>query len=204
MYIPRRYEQKDSEKIYAFIREHSFAILISVLDGRPVGTHIPLQLQTDEDGKEALIGHISLGNEQKYTLKDGATVLAIFPGPHAYVSPRWYTQMNVPTWNYLSVHVYGTVRLLEGRALRDALSRLVDTYEQHLPHPVSMEEIPEKMLADDLRGIVGFRIVIDEIQAAWKLSQNRDEQSYHQVIDQLGRGDGPAKAVADEMKKRKI
>ena len=204
MYIPRRYEQKDKEKIYAFIREHSFAILISVLEGRPVGTHIPLQLETGEDGKDALIGHISLGNEQKYALTDGATVLAIFPGPHAYVSPRWYTQLNVPTWNYLSVHVYGTVRLMEGQALQDALSRLVDTYEQHLPHPVKMEEIPEKVLEDDFRGIVGFRIHIDEIQAAWKLSQNRDEQSYHRVIEQLGRGDETAKAVADEMKKRKI
>jgi len=204
MYIPRRYEQKDKEKIHAFIKEHSFAILITVLEGRPVGTHIPLQLETGDDGKDSLLGHISIGNEQKYTLSDGASVLAIFQGPHAYVSPRWYTQLNVPTWNYISVHVYGTVRLMEGQALREALSRLIDTYEQPLPHPVKMEEIPEKVLEDDFRGIVGFRIVIDEIQAAWKLSQNRDEQSYHQVIERLESGDEVSRAVADEMKKRKI
>lgn len=204
MYIPRRYEQKDKDKIHAFIKEHSFAILITVLEGRPVGTHIPLQLETGDDGKDSLLGHISIGNEQKYTLSDGASVLAIFQGPHAYVSPRWYTQLNVPTWNYISVHVYGTVRLMEGQALREALSRLIDTYEQPLPHPVKMEEIPEKVLEDDFRGIVGFRIVIDEIQAAWKLSQNRDEQSYHQVIERLESGDEVSRAVADEMKKRKI
>lgn len=204
MYIPRRYEEKDKETVYSFIRENSFAILISVLDGRPVGTHIPLQLETGEDGAASLVGHISLGNEQKHTLTDGASVLAIFPGPHAYISPRWYTQMNVPTWNYLSVHVYGTVRLMHGKALREALSRLIDAYEQHLPRPVHMEEIPEKVLEDDLRGIVGFRIRIDEIQAASKLSQNRDEQSYRQVIDQLEQGDETARAVAAEMKKRKI
>ena len=204
MYIPRRYEQKDAEKIRAFIKEHSFAILITVREGRPMGTHIPLLLESDPNGQEALVGHISIGNEQKDALTDGAGVLAIFPGPHAYISPRWYTELNVPTWNYLSVHVYGKVQLMKGEALRAALSRLIDNYEQPLPRPVHLEEIPEKVLEDDLRGIVGFRIVIDEIQAAWKLSQNRDEQSYHQVIGQLEGGDESAKAVAAEMKKRKL
>jgi transcriptional regulator len=202
MYIPRRYDQKDKEKIHAFIRQNSFAILISVYDGLPVGTHIPLQLEINADGKDILMGHISKGNEQKYSLTDGARVLTIFPGPHAYISPRWYTEMNVPTWNYLAVHVYGTVRIIEGEELYAALSRLVDNYEHHMPQPVHIEEIPEKTLHDDLRGIVGFQIVIDEYQAAWKLSQNRDERSYHQVIEQLEHGDGTARAVAEEMKKK--
>jgi transcriptional regulator len=202
MYIPRRYEEKDKEKIHAFIRQNAFAILISIYDGIPVGTHIPLQLELNADGKDVLMGHISKGNEQKYSLTDGARVLAIFPGPHAYISPRWYTEMNVPTWNYLAVHVYGTARIIEGEELYAALSRLVDNYEQHLPKPVHIEEIPEKVLHDDLRGIVGFQIVIDEYQAAWKLSQNRDERSYHQVIEQLEHGDETARAVADEMKKK--
>jgi transcriptional regulator len=201
MYIPRRYEEKDTEKIHAFIRENSFGILVSVKDGLPVGTHIPLHLEKNEEGQDILMGHISRGNEQKYTLTDGARVLVIFPGPHAYISPRWYTQMNVPTWNYISVHVYGTVKIVEGAALRSALSRLVDNYEQHMPQPVHIEEIPEKTLQDEMRGIVGFEITIDDIQAAAKLSQNRDEESFHQVIDQLQQGDTGAQAVAEEMKK---
>jgi len=204
MYIPRRYEEKDKEKVHAFIRENSFAILISIHEGRPIGTHIPLQLETDAAGKDILMGHISRGNEQKYTLSDGAKVLAIFPGPHAYISPRWYTEMKVPTWNYISVHVYGTITIVEGEELRLALSRLIDTYEHHLPQPVQIDEIPEKELNADLRGIVGFRIDIDEIQAAYKLSQNRDEQSYHQVIHHLDEGDETARAVAAEMKKRNL
>jgi transcriptional regulator len=202
MYIPRRYEEKDKEKIHAFIRANSFAILISVRDGRPMGTHIPLQLETDEGGQDILMGHISIGNEQKHTLTDGAEVLAIFPGPHAYISPRWYTQMNVPTWNYISVHAYGTVKIIEGAALRAALSRLVDNYEQHMPSPVHIEEIPERTLEADLRGIKGFQITVTEYQAAAKLSQNRDEQSYHQVVEQLAGGDETARAVAAEMDKR--
>jgi transcriptional regulator len=202
MYIPRRYEEKDKEKIFAFVREHSFGILISVRDGLPVGTHIPLLVEKDGEGKDVLIGHISKGNEQKYTLTDGAKVLAIFTGPHAYISPRWYTQLNVPTWNYISVHIYGTVKIMDGEALKAALSRLTDNYEHSLPHPMKLEDIPEKTFEDDFRGIVGFEIVIDDIQAAYKLSQNRDEKSYHSVIDHLEQGDETAKAVAGEMKER--
>ena len=92
--------------------------------------------------------------------------------------------------------------IVAGAALEAALSRLVDNYEQHLPHPVKVEDIPEKTYRDDLRGIVGFEIVIDEIQAAYKLSQNRDETSYHNVISQLEQGDHTAREVAAEMNKR--
>lgn len=202
MYIPRRYEEKDSEKINAFLRENSFAILVSVKDGLPIGTHIPLQLYKNTAGEDVLLGHISRGNEQKHTLVDGARVLAIFPGPHAYVSPRWYTQMMVPTWNYIAVHVYGTVRIMEGEELKGALSRLVDEYERGKERPVKMGEIPEKELNADLRGIVGFEIRMEEVQAAYKLSQNRDEESYHRVVEELGKGDEVGRKVAEEMERR--
>lgn len=204
MYIPRRFEEKDNERIHAFIRENSFAILVSIHEGRPIGTHIPLRLEASAEGKDILVGHISKGNEQKHTLTDGAQVLAIFPGPHAYISPRWYTEMRVPTWNYISVHVYGTVKIMEGDILKAALSRLIDTYEHHMPQPVHMDEIPEKSLRDDLRGIVGFEILVTEYQAAAKLSQNRDQQSYHQVITHLDQGDETARAVAAEMQKNTV
>jgi transcriptional regulator len=209
MYIPKRYEEKDLEKVHAFIRENSFAILVSVLDGLPVATHIPLLLEKDEQGRDVLVGHIARGNEQKKTFGDGADVgaggmkvLAIFPGPHAYVSPRWYTQMNVPTWNYMAVHVYGTLRVIEGEELRAALSRLVDNYERHLPRPVEIGEIGEKQVTAEMRGIVGFRILVEEIQAAYKLSQNRDERSYQEVVRKLEEGDEASRAVAEEMGRR--
>jgi transcriptional regulator len=209
MYIPRRYEEKDVETVRAFIRENSFAILVSVLDGSPVATHIPLLLEKDGQGRDVLVGHIARGNEQKGSFAagggDGAggtKVLAIFPGPHAFVSPRWYTQINVPTWNYMAVHVYGTLRVMEGEELRAALSRLMHNYEQHLPKPVSIGEIPEKQLAAEMRGIVGFSILVEEVQAAYKLSQNRDERSYHEVVLQLEAGDEASKAVAAEMEAR--
>jgi transcriptional regulator len=215
MYIPRRYEEKDVEKVYSFIRENSFAILVSVKDGMPVATHIPLLLEKDSQGRDVLVGHIARGNEQKESFfaggggvaggsdaAGGAKVLAIFPGAHAYVSPRWYTQINVPTWNYMAVHVYGTLTVIEGEELRAALSRLVDNYEQHLPKPVQIGEIGEKQVDAEMRGIVGFRILVEEIQAAYKLSQNRDEKSYQEVIRQLEGGDEASRAVAAEMQAR--
>src|SRR3954470_17958645 len=103
MYIPRRYKEEDKRAIQDFIRQHSFAILITVSEGLPVGTHIPLLLEINEWGEDVLVGHISKGNEQKYSLASGSRVLCIFPGPHAYISPRWYKQLNVPTWNYIAV-----------------------------------------------------------------------------------------------------
>ena len=202
MYIPRRYEEKDRDKIFQFIREHSFGILISVKDGLPGGTHIPLLLGKNAAGQDTLTGHISRGNEQKYSLTNGAKVLAIFTGPHAYVSPRWYTEMNVPTWDYISVHVYGELRIIEGEELQAALVDLLHNYEQGMPHPVRMEEIPEKTFSENFRGIIGFEIRIEDIQAAYKLSQNRDEQSYQQVIAHLDQGDDPSRQVAEEMKQR--
>jgi transcriptional regulator len=202
MYIPRKYEEKDKEKIFQFIRAHSFGILITVKDGLPVGTHIPLLLGKNAAGEDTLTSHISRGNEQKYSLQDGAKVLAIFAGPHAYVSPRWYTEMNVPTWDYISVHVYGTVRIMEGEELKTALSQLIDNYEQGLPQPVTLKEIPERTFHENIRGIVGFEIRIEDIQAAYKLSQNRNEESYHNVVARLDEGDESSRKVASEMKER--
>jgi transcriptional regulator len=201
MYIPRRYEEKDREAINAFVRGNSFGILVTVSDGRPVGTHIPMLLSAEG---AYLVGHISRGNDQRHSLVDGAQVLAIFPGPHAYISPRWYSEMNVPTWNYLSVHAYGVIELMEGAALEEALATMVDFYEHSMPRPVSISEIPSKTYQDDLRGIVGFRIRVTEWQAAAKLSQNRDDQSYGRVVSELENSeDAAARAVAEAMRKKR-
>jgi transcriptional regulator len=109
----------------------------------------------------------------------------------------------VPTWNYIAVHAYGTLRIMEGDELKQALSRLVDIFEHPMPHPMKLEDLPEKMLHDDMRGIIGFEIKIEELQAASKLSQNRDEESYRNVIGHLNEGNAAAKQVAMVMEERK-
>jgi transcriptional regulator len=203
MYIPRRYEEKDHEKILSFMKENSFAIMVSIKNGLPVASHIPLSVEKNSAGEDVLVGHISRGNDQKETFSTGAKMLCIFPGPHAYISPRWYTHINVPTWNYIAVHAYGTLRIMEGDELKQALSRLVDIFEHPMPHPMKLEDLPEKMLHDDMRGIIGFEIKIEELQAASKLSQNRDEESYRNVIGHLNEGNAAAKQVAMVMEERK-
>jgi transcriptional regulator len=204
MYIPRRYQETDRPQILSFIRGNSFGILVTVQDNLPVATHIPFSVEKNSAGEDVLVAHISKGNEQKRSLENGAQVLCIFTGPHAYISPRWYTEMNVPTWNYISVHVYGTLRLMEGAELKSALARLVDHFEAHMPAPVNMEEIPEKTLYDDMRGIIGFEIRIDDLQAAAKLSQNRDAESYQSVIAHLEAGDPASVLVAEAMREKSI
>jgi transcriptional regulator len=200
MYVPRRYEQKDKATIVEFIKENAFGLLVSTYNNRPIGTHIPFLI--DLEGEQiTLSAHISKGNEQKHTLVDGAEVLVVFAGPHSYISPTWYTQLNVPTWNYISAHLYGTIKIIEGDEVHSRLETLVNKYEQPMACPMQVKDIPEKMYKDDVRGIVVFDIKVTEVQAAYKLSQNRDEVSYANIITNLEQTDANGKAIAAEMRK---
>lgn len=202
MYIPKHFEEKDLAKIYAFMREYSFGTIVSSGSSRPMATHTPLILDLRE-GAPVIIGHISRGNKQKDLLVNGAEALCIFQGPHAYISPRWYMELNVPTWNYRAVQVYGTVKVLEGEDVRKVMSAMVDRYEAPMEEPMRMEEIPAGMLEQDLKGIHVFEIHITDIHAAEKLSQNRDEASYKNIINHLKKNDDfNSMLLAFEMERR--
>ena len=205
MYIPKHYEEKDWLEIEQLIREFGFAVVVNVQNQLPVATHIPLELSKNETEDWVLTGHVSKANPQWKSFEANPHVLAIFMGPHAYVSPTWYSHKNVPTWNYRAVHVYGVVRILEGEELRIALSRLMDRYEKlHAEQPMKMEEIPANILEKDLSGLVAFEIKIERVEAASKLSQNRDAESYQGVIDHLKISEAyDSKQIAEEMEKRK-
>lgn len=202
MYIPKHFEEKDTSRIYDFIREFSFGTIISSGNSRPVATHTPLMLHFKED-KPVLLGHIALANNHKEFLVNGAGVLCIFQGPHAYVSSRWYAEPEVPTWNYRSVHVYGTVKVLDGSEIRQAMSSLMDRYEAPKEQPMKMEEIPARVLERDMKGIFVFEIAVTDMEAAEKLSQNSDEVSYKTITGELKQdGDFNAMLLAFEMERR--
>lgn len=204
MYVPGYSRNQDMDEVKSFIRENSFGILVSNASGKLQATHIPLELSTREDGKDILTGHISKANRQWKSFSDDNHVLVIFNGPHTYISSSWYDHENVPTWNYIAVHVYGTVKIMEGEKLLQALKKLVDRYESKSANPVSVEKMSEKFLSRELKGIVGFEIEIEEIHPAYKLSQNRDEKNYVNIIGELEkRGDPHSLAIADEMRKHK-
>ncbi|WP_026704228.1 FMN-binding negative transcriptional regulator [Flavobacterium soli] len=201
MYIPEHYKNENLEEIKDFIQKNSFGILINQTEGKLFATHIPLELDKNENGKDILVGHISKENPQWKGFESSDKVLAIFSGPHSYISSSWYDFEGVPTWNYIAVHIYGTVKIIEGEALLSSLKKLVDKYEVNSENPVRVENLSKKTMMMT-RGIVAFEIEIDEIQAKHKLSQNRDQKNYENIIVELEKtGNQDAKSIAEEMKK---
>lgn len=201
MYIADLFKNENQAEIEAFLQQNSFGILVNQPAGKLWATHIPLELDANANGKAVLYGHVSIENDQWKGFAENDQVLAIFSGPHAYISSSWYDFENVPTWNYTAVHVYGTVKIIEGDLLLEHLKKLVDKYEAASENPVRIEDLSKKTMMQT-RGIVAFEIEITEIQASKKLSQNRDDKNYKAIISELEKTALPnAIDVASEMKK---
>jgi transcriptional regulator len=201
MYIPKYYKNNNITEVKEFIDANGFAILVSQVDGRPWATHIPLILDKNEHGKDVLMGHISKANKQWREFERNKEVLAIFSGPDAYISSSWYDHENVPTWNYLAIHVYGRIQIIEGDLLKKHLSKLVDKYETGMVKPVSVDKMSTGFLEKEIKGIVGFEIEISDIQAAFKLSQNRDDFNQARIMHELKqKGDPESLEIARLMK----
>jgi predicted FMN-binding regulatory protein PaiB/ribosomal protein S18 acetylase RimI-like enzyme len=205
MYIPGLFKVTDSKAISEFIDKNGFGILISTVNGRLWATHVPMLLSKDKDDNDILTGHLSKANVQWKEFENTGEVLVVFHGSHSYISSSWYDHENVPTWNYLAVHIYGRIKIIEGEELKEDLSKIVNKYESSMPHPVSVEKMTESFVQSEMRGITGFRIIITEIQAANKLSQNRDEKNYHRIIEGLEKtGEPDSVEMAAIMKKELI
>jgi transcriptional regulator len=201
MYTPNIYKDEDPESIRAFLKGNSFGILINQTHGKLCATHIPIELELNTDGKEILQGHISKLNPQAEGFAENDQVLAVFSGAHGYISPSWYDHENVPTWNYIAVHVYGRIKIVDETATIEQLKKLVDKYEASSENPVRVEDLSAKTMRE-ARGIFGFEIEIDEIQATKKLSQNRDDHNYKNIISELEKTENPQSiALANEMSK---
>jgi transcriptional regulator len=203
MYIPDLYKNENAEEIQNFLRDHGFAVLISQANTKLLASHIPLVLDINTTGAQVLIGHLSKLNPQASNFTNDAEVLAVFSGPHAYVSSSWYDHENVPTWNYIAVHVYGTVRLYNEEETITSLKKLVDRYEINSVNPVRVEELSERTMRE-AKGIVAFEIAITSLEAVKKLSQNRDAKNHQNIVTELEKtNDSQAIAVAEAMKKNR-
>lgn len=205
MYIPPHFAEHDKQEIEQLVREFSFATLVSVHDNMPWATHIPLELVIDNENQWWVHGHVARANAQWKNFEQTREVLTIFTGPHSYISPSWYNHKNVPTWNYTAVHLYGKPTIVDGAELEAMLQKLMHKYETlHAEKPQDYHEIPERTLAIDLRGVVGFKIEVTRIQAISKLSQNRDAESHAFVIEHLKKKEAhDALRIAAAMEKRK-
>ncbi|MNF28530.1 Protease synthase and sporulation protein PAI 2 [compost metagenome] len=201
MYTPDIYKNENQEEIELFLKENSFGILINQTHGKLCATHIPLELDSNKEGKQILHGHLSKENPQWKGFAENDEILAVFSGPHSYISSSWYDHENVPTWNYIAVHVYGKIKILEGEAVIESLKKLTDKYEAQSENPVRVENLSKKTMLQT-RGIIAFEIEITEIQATKKMSQNRDDKNYKNIITQLEKTENTqAVAVAKEMAK---
>jgi transcriptional regulator len=203
MYVPRRYQETDLNVIEAFVRANGFGTLVTFDGARPRATHALMDLLRAGE-RLTLTGHIARANKQWRDFVGGREALAIFHGPHTYVSPRWYNHVNVPTWNYMAVHVYGAPRLIEDPGeLRAVLKALVDKYER-TPGTYRMEDLPADYVESQMQAVAGFVLDVTEVSAAWKLSQNREREDYDNIIAELRkRGDENSTAVAAEMAARR-
>ncbi|WP_422124381.1 FMN-binding negative transcriptional regulator [Planococcus sp. X10-3] len=202
MYIPKYYKVTDWTEIQEFVQHHSFGTLVTTLKGRPIATHLPLQLIQENDDTY-LTGHVAYGNPQWRTLETTEEVLVMFQGPHSYISSSWYEQENVPTWNYQAVHLYGKAEILSEEEMKQDLAGLLQKYEKHRENPVLWDKLSPAMLEKELKGIVGFKVKVSEIQAAYKMSQTRNEADYKNIIEQLNKENDPdSKLMADVMEKR--
>ncbi|MBB4825022.1 transcriptional regulator [Sporosarcina luteola] len=202
MYIPKHFKVSDAEEIREFVQQNSFATLVTTKKGKPIATHLPMQLIKENDDYY-ITGHMAYGNPQWRTFVDSEDVLVMFQGTHAYISSSWYEQENVPTWNYQAVHIYGPARILEVEELKQDLAQLLQQYERHRENPVLWDKLSPSLLEKELKGIVGFKIKVREVQAAYKLSQNRNERDYLTITEQLKKEGNPdSKQMAELMQQR--
>ncbi len=204
MYIPKINQIEDSSEIYSFIRENSFGILINSDGDFPFATHIPMELFEGKNGEWIIQCHIAKANPQWKYFENNSKTLCIFSGAHSYVSSSWYNSVSVPTWNYMAVHIYGNARILDASGTEGLLSKQIDTYEAGRSNPVKMDEYEEGMIQKMMKGVVGIEISVEEVQAKYKLSQNKNAQDFENVVHQLEKSKNPnSNLIADKMKKLK-
>jgi len=204
VYLPPHFTETDEKVLLAHIDRHDFALLITK-GGELIASQVPLLIQ-QRDGKLYLMGHLARPNPQCADLAAGSEALVVFHGPHAYISPSWYgVHPAVPTWNYASVHAYGTSRAISDKDwLNDLLRRLTERHEAREANPWRMQDQPTAFLDAMLNGIVGFEIAVTRLEGKFKLSQNRPAADRPRIISALeARDDADSHAVARLMRERK-
>lgn len=191
MYTPRAFAAEDPAALRELMSHYSFATLITVIDGAPFATHLPLLL-ADRGEHGALVGHLARANPQWRAFDGHTEALVIFSGPHAYVSPSMYeAQPSVPTWNYMVAHVYGAPRIVEEEAeVREHLLRLMDHFERERPRPYAYP-YEDDWLRRMMQGVVAFEMPIARIEGKFKLSQNRSATDRAHVAAAFTASDAP-------------
>jgi transcriptional regulator len=203
MYIPPYFSMPDLDEQLAFMKANSFAVLVSTIDGVMHATHLPVYVKREENRVRAAC-HLAKANPQAQSLAREPNVLLIFNGPHGYVSPSNYEKIeNVPTWNYIAVHVYGAARVIEDKDGKlEQLASLIGNYEAAFQS--QWDSLSDKYRDGMLGGIVALDIAIERIEGKAKLSQNRSPEDQARVADWLANHASAApRATGEAMKRRR-
>jgi transcriptional regulator len=204
VYLPAHFTETREEVLLEHIERHEFALLTTHGETGMIASQVPI-LAERRAGKVYLQGHLARGNPQCLDIYAGGEVLAIFTGPHAYISPSWYASgPAVPTWNYASVHAYGPCRAMDDKEwLRGFLRRLSERHEAREAAPWRMEDQPEPFLDGMMGGILGFEIAVARLEGKFKLSQNRPAADRPRIVAELeARDDTDSHGVARLMRER--
>ncbi|MGE8524894.1 MULTISPECIES: FMN-binding negative transcriptional regulator [Chryseobacterium] len=199
MFIPKLYRSEDFNVMKAIISENSFALLISSVD-KIRATHSMMMLNEDNPENSYIETHISRANPQAKILKNGDEVLCDFLGAHAYISSSWYDHVNVSTWNYEAVQIRGKVELMDHDELYAHLDKLTSKYEKFQQCPMMVKDMGKEFVEKEMKGAFGIKIIPTEIFIKQKLSQNRKESDFNNIISQLETSDDNARKIAGKMK----
>lgn len=199
MFIPKLFRSEDYSLMKQIISENSFALLISSVD-KIRATHAMTMLNDDNPEEIYLESHFSRANPQAKTLQNGDEILCDFLGAHAYISSSWYDHVNVSTWNYEAVQIYGKVELMNPDELYNHLDKLTTKYENFQKCPMMVKDMGKDFVEKEMKGAFGIKIIPTEIFIKQKLSQNRKEGDFQNIILQLENADDNAKKIAGKMK----
>jgi transcriptional regulator len=204
MYNLPYFKEKDQEVVLSFIHQHPFAFIAGCDENnKPVATQIPVFIE-EREGKLYMTGHMMKQTDHHKAFEKNGAVLCVFTGHHTYVSATWYSNpQQASTWNYMSVHVKGQLRFLDEQGLVDVLRKTSLHFENNNSHSsTAFDNLPEEYTSRLMKAIVAFEVEVESIDHVFKLSQNRDKESYGNIIEKLEVRDADGKIIAEEMKKR--
>lgn len=204
MYNLPYFKEEDQDEVLHFVKTHPFAFLSGCdKDNKPVATQVPVFID-ERGGKLYLSGHIMKNTDHHKAFMHNPHILTVFTGAQTYVSASWYEDKRQgSTWNYMSVHIKGQIRFGDEQALRDILKRTTAHFENDPHSGANFDDLSESYVNSMIKAIVAFEIEVQSMEHVFKLSQNRDEKSYDNIIEQLKQRDNNAREIAGIMEKRK-
>jgi transcriptional regulator len=212
MYIPRHNEEKRVPVMHALMVSQPLGTLVTLGASGLFASHIPMILENDGSQFGVLKGHISRANTQWRDFVPTVDALAIFAGHQHYITPNWYPGTKehgkeVPTWNYVVVHAYGPLRVIQDEHwLLTNVTKLTDIHEAGSPVPWKVSDAPQDFIKSQLKGIIGLELPIQRLEGKWKASQNRTESERKGVIEGLTKLNTPEslamKALVEELPQR--